>query len=471
MEPLARVELSLDAPAEVLRLLPLVGLRPVIRADADARLPAAPTAAPPTVLPVALRIEFGRGRPDAGTPAPPLAPATITIASDSAPSDLQGTADLVTDSAIATVCFILSRILGLAAPFLTADAQLFDVVRAAIAVARGSARILVEGEIGVGKESLIKLIYSAGRIAAGLAAIRIGALGKPSLVDLPGLVHAECAGLTAATVDAEIAPLLVHVSSPDPACGHDGGGAIFFNRIGELTPAVQRKLLDLLRSFAIEAPGRRPASTDRSVRESDASLDSASARERRPASANLRMLAASTRPLAALRAGGAMLPELHDLFDVTLTIAPLRARRVDLPLLVRHYLHGLDPSLSLNAAALRALSVYPFPGNVLELINFVTRVAIVPPKAGSRRIAIGSAATGIVGRAEVISQLDRGSLNTIWHSRDEWNSRAVRVRVKDPARASLTPAPALAMPAALRLTTGTVPRLRKPRGGHSRPRA
>ena len=426
-------------------MLPLVGLAPVIGAGADA---------PPAVL----CVRFGGNRQHPHTPAAPFAPALLTIAVESAPPNVLDGADLVTDSAIAAVCFILSRVLGLATPFLTADAKVFDVVRAAIALARGDAQILLEGEIGVGKESLVKLIYSAGRLAAGLEAAGSGSPRGSPQAGLPGLLHAECAGLSADAVDAEIAPLLARASIPDPARGSDG--MIFFNRIGELTAPAQRKLLDLLRSFAVDA------------------------RDRRPARASVRLLAASTLPLSPIYAGGNLLPELHHLFDATLRIAPLRARRGDLPLLVRHYLRTLDASLTLNAAALRALSVYPFPGNVLELINFVTRVAIVLPGAGSRRTAIGSPATGIVGRAEVISQLDCGRLNTIWHSRDRGNSRRVRARGKNPAASDppafdkalpaqppLTPVSVPQLAASMRLTASAVPRLRKPRRSDPRPRA
>ncbi len=451
MEPLARVELGSGAPAEVIRLLPLVGLEPVSRAGVASPLASTRADAPPAAPPVAMRVEFGARRADTDTEDTTVAPATLTIALESTPLGEHWTADFVTDSAAAAVCFILSRVLGLASPLLTADANLFDVIRAATAVARGPARILVEGEIGVGKESLIKLIHAASR-------------------DPAGLIHAECAGLEADSVEAEFAPLLAQAASPNPARLRAGGGAIFFNRIGELSPAAQRKLLDLLRAFAAAAPDRRDA------------LDPRSQHDFRNAIANVRILAASARPLAAMVAGGELLPELHDLFDATLTISPLRARRGDLPLLVRHYLRGLNPALTLNAAALRALSVYPFPGNVLELINFVTRVAITPPKSGTRRSAIGHPATGVVGRAEVISQLDRGSLNTVWRSREQWDSRLNRTRRKKsaplvepggdeavPAVPSLLAVPALALPASLRLTTGTVPRLRKPRGGHWRP--
>jgi DNA-binding NtrC family response regulator len=466
VEPLARIELGSDAPAEVIRLLPLVGLEPVLRPGAASLLASTRSQdASLVAAPAAMRVEFvGRGedrqdRQDVADRADAavmqdrtVAPVTLTIAHEATSLAANSTADLVTDSAVATVCLILSRALGLASPFLTADAHFFDVIRAAIAVARGPSRILVEGELGVGKESLIKLIHAASR-------------------DSAGLVHVDCAGLEADAVEAEFAPLLAQAVNSNSAHAR-GGGAIFFNRIGELSPAAQRKLLDLLRAFALAPPDRREAPPPGSGRDCPDAI------------ARVRIFAALTRPMAAMVTGGELLPELGDLFDATLGIPPLRARRGDLPLLVRHYLRGLNPALTLNVAALRALSVYPFPGNLLELINFVTRVAIVPRKAGTRRSAIGHAATGVVGRAEVISQLDRGSLNTVWRSRVQRDSRGNRSRrslaapkvetdedESVPAGSSLLAAPKLALPASLRLTTGTVPRLRKPRGGHHRPRS
>jgi Sigma-54 interaction domain len=458
VEPLARIELGNGAPAEVIRLLPLVGLEPVLGSGAASPLAVSRSDALPLAPAVALRVAFGRRCAEtAGTgdrEDTSGAPATLTIALETTALDEDWTADLVTDSAVAAVCFIFSRALGLGSPFLTADPHLFDVIRAAAAVAGGPARILVEGELGVGKESLIKLIHAASR-------------------DPAELVHAERAGLEADALEAEFAPLLMQAANSSSGQPRAGGGAIFFNRIGELSPAAQRKLLDLLRAFAPVAPDRRHTSA------------SGMGPDSRAAIAKVRMLAASTRLFGAPVADSGLLPELHDLFDATLTISPLRARRGDLPLLVRHYLRGLNPALTLNGAALRALSVYPFPGNMLELTNFVTRVAIIPPRAGSRLCPTAHAATRIVGRAEVIGQLDRGSLNTVWRSRDQRDSRrTLRLRrgivaptVKSgddeaaASGASLLAVPALASPALLRLTTGTVPRLRKPRGGGRRPRA
>ena len=297
---------------------------------------------------------------------------------------------MVTDSAVAAVCFILSRALGLGASFLTADRQLFDVIRAATAVARGPARILVEGELGVGKESLIKLIHAASRAPAGL-------------------VHAECAGIEAEAVEAEFAPLLMQAANSSPANPECRRWRNLLQIVsGELSPAAQRELLD-----ALARVRTRRAPITGTLHPLGMGSDC------RAAIAKVRVLAASTRPLAATVTDGELLQELRDLFDATLTISPLRARRGDLPLLVAHYLRGLDPALTLNAAALRAMSAYPFPGNILELINFVTRIAIVPRKTETRRVASGRAAARTVGRAEVISQLDRGSLNTIWRPRDQ----------------------------------------------------
>ena len=234
------------------------------------------------------------------------------------------TADFVCDSPIAAACFILARVLGLASPILTADPQLFDVIRAAVALAPGYAGILVEGEIGLRKEALIKLIHAAS--------------GDPA-----SLVYAECAGLEAAAVAAEIAPLLA--SAPGPAhAGHLGraesladdpqrfasaaGRTIFLNHLGELSLAAQRNLLDLLR---------------------------------RPAHAAVRLLAVSVQPLAAMVARREFLADLHQRFAATLTITPLRDRPGDLPMLVRHGLRMLNPALTFDAAAIRTLARYRFP--------------------------------------------------------------------------------------------------------------
>jgi len=320
---IARIELGAGVPAELVRLLPLLGLKPVLlepipaasvitpdsaMASDSALAPdsAGSASAPTAAMAVALRVEFGMYRRSLGA-----SHAALTIAISERNPALEpiaetaaATADFVCDSSIAAACFILARALRLASPILTTNARLFEVIRAAVAIAHGPAGVLVEGEIGVGKESLIKMIHAAS--------------GDPA-----SLIYAECAGLEAASVAAEIAPLLAQAGGPnrdaDPdydarlpgdvrhdADGSDDahdagdanstdrlhrddaigsargasraddlnsptsplGGTIFFNHLGELSLAAQRNLLDLL---------RRP-----------------------PHFSTMRLLAASTQPLAAM---------------------------------------------------------------------------------------------------------------------------------------------------------------------------
>ena len=265
--------------AESERLLHLLGINAVVEITAPA------TASPPSSAPVLLRIKFALTR--AGSLAPP-AVATIALANNAGAHAEDLEADFLCDNAIAAACFILSKALGLASFMLTSDERLFEKIRAAILLAQGPARVLVEGEIGVGKESLIKLIHAASG-------------------DSMSLIHAECAGLEATRVAAEVIPLLAQAA-----------GTIFFNRIEELSLVAQSRLLELIRA-------------------------SSSSSTASPDSQRVRYLAASTRSLAAMVARGEFLAELNGLFDATLILAPLRDRSGDLPMLVRYFLRKLNP--------------------------------------------------------------------------------------------------------------------------------
>jgi two-component system NtrC family response regulator len=289
--------------------------------------------------------------------------------------------DFVTASPIAAACFILSNVLGLPSPILTGDERFFEVIYSAIALARGLATVLVEGQIGVGKESLIKMIHAAS--------------GDPM-----NLLHAECAGLQTRFVETEIAPLLTRAHAAATREPNPHVGTVFFNNIGELSADAQLKLLSLIRRSVVI--GGRHALSDRHGPTTN-----------RDTRMRVRLLAASTTPLAAMVARGEFLRELHELFDTTLTIPPLRDRIGDLPILVCHALRMRGSTLTLSAAALRHLSQYRFPGNLRELANFVTRISIVPATPPIHYSG-GGRGTGIIGRAEVIRQLDQPNLDSLW---------------------------------------------------------
>ena len=337
MEPFARIALGTGAPAELSHLLAAIGLEPLPERNrhlAD------------------LAVEFGQAeRTSHG--GPPLVRIALRTSPDDAPP-----ADFDSPSLHAAACFILSRALRLPAPFLTSEASMFDAVRAALKLTRGPARIVIEGETGVGKQALIRIVLAA----AGTDRI----------------ARIDCASFDEAAADKEFAAAIKTLASGSAdgvstAAAH--GGILFLNRVDELPLSAQRRLLSEIHS----APVIRP---------------------------RIRYLATSTHALGDLMARGLFVPELHNLFEVALAIRPLRERPADIAMLAGYFLRNANPALALNGGALKTLSDYPFPGNVRELQNLVTRLAIVPLTSDST----------VIGRPDVLAQLattSAGRLRTL----------------------------------------------------------
>ena len=138
------------------------------------------------------------------------------------------------------------------------------------------------------------------------------------------------------------------------------GGTLFLDDITEIPLAVQSKLLR-----AIEAKEVLPVGSDRPVR------------------ADARIVAASSRDLAALVRDKAFRPDLYfRLAALRLEVPPLRLRPDDIPPLAEMFLarhvktHG-RPVIGFDGAAMRQLLAYPWPGNVRELSNVVERASLL----------------------------------------------------------------------------------------------
>jgi DNA-binding NtrC family response regulator len=101
----------------------------------------------------------------------------------------------------------------------------------------------------------------------------------------------------------------------------------------------------------------------------------------RQLAADVRVVAASNRPLEALIDGGTFRRDLFfRLAVVTLEVAPLRRRREDIPLLAEHFLRGFGArgrAARFDAEAVAALVAYDWPGNVRELRNAVESAVIL----------------------------------------------------------------------------------------------
>jgi DNA-binding NtrC family response regulator len=239
----------------------------------------------------------------------------------------------VFDSPFAAASFLISAALDLPNPFLTGDPATFNAVCDGLEAAREDYPILLEGETGTGKESLVRIIDSAGGNRGALKTVSCIALDDELRGD--GAHESSRARADDAAVELTATVVLDHVN--------------------ELSPAAQRRLCALIRG------------------ESDPAAMAGIFRNRE------RYVATCNWPLREFVARGNFNRELHAALSVrTIAIAPLRERVSDAALIGSFLLHQLNPRLAFGRAALRALAEYPFPGNVRELRNLVIRLSIVP---------------------------------------------------------------------------------------------
>ncbi|HSP98722.1 MAG TPA: sigma-54 dependent transcriptional regulator [Candidatus Dormibacteraeota bacterium] len=203
--------------------------------------------------------------------------------------------------------------------------------------------VLLTGESGTGKEVIAKAVhYNSPRANAPLVAINCAAIPE-------NLLESELFGHERGAFTDAHARKLGHFESAHK-------GTIFLDEIGEMNPATQAKLLRVLETGTFTRVGGS-----------------------QPVTVDVRVVAATNRDLDKSMQDGSFRPDLYFRLNVVaIHLPPLRDRREDLPLLIRHFLQRKSTELGLPAKrfsreATDILLRYRWPGNVRELENIVER--------------------------------------------------------------------------------------------------
>jgi len=202
------------------------------------------------------------------------------------------------------------------------------------------ANVLITGESGTGKELVAKAIHARSHRGAGpFVVVNCGALPE-ALLESELFGHARGA-FTGAVRDK---PGRFEVAD---------GGTLFLDEVGDLPLPLQVKLLRVLQERSFERLG-----------------------ENRTRTVDVRVLAATHVNLERAVEQRTFRDDLYyRLRVVPIEIPPLRDRREDLELLIRHFLGRIgrsrSRSLRLSPAAMRAMLGYEWPGNVRELMNAI----------------------------------------------------------------------------------------------------
>jgi two-component system response regulator HydG len=230
-----------------------------------------------------------------------------------------------------------------------------EVFEVAARVANSAAHVLLVGETGTGKTAIARAIHSTStRAERAFIAINCAALPE-TLLESELFGHTKGAFTGATTARAGL-------------FAEADGGTLLLDEIGEMSPALQAKLLQVLETGSVRAVG---SSKERTV--------------------DVRVMAATHRDLRERVHAGAFREDLFYRLDVvTIEIPALRYRREDIPLLVERMFsrarakHPQSPVERFSRDALAKLLDHAWPGNVRELAHAVERAVVLgrTPEAG-----------------------------------------------------------------------------------------
>lgn len=212
-------------------------------------------------------------------------------------------------------------------------------------IALSDASVLISGETGTGKELVANALHEQSRRRSQpMVVVNCAALSETAVeTDLFGTVSSDGALTTGRLLAAD-------------------GSSVFLDEVDGLPLTIQAKILRFIEAGECQLTGSH-----------------------RLQQVDVRVIAATSADLSQAVKGGTFRADLYYRLQVVpIELPPLRERRDDIGLLLKHYakaLAGDNAPLRFARETLQLLSDYAWPGNVRELVNFVQRYSVLHPGA------------------------------------------------------------------------------------------
>jgi DNA-binding NtrC family response regulator len=227
------------------------------------------------------------------------------------------------------------------------SASLRGLLKQVGTVAPTDSTVLIYGETGTGKELIAHSVHKKSQ-RSGRAFVSVNCAALP-----PSLIPSELFGHEKGAFTGAMQRRLGRFELAD-------GGTIFLDEVGELLPDTQAALLRVLQEREFERVGGG-----------------------RPIRVDVRVIAATNRDLKTAVANGTFRADLFYRLNVfPVEVPPLRERKDDIPLLVRHFTQQFARRMNkvidtISSATMDALRRYHWPGNIRELQNVIERSVIL----------------------------------------------------------------------------------------------
>jgi two-component system nitrogen regulation response regulator GlnG len=269
-----------------------------------------------------------------------------------------------------------------------------EVFRSIGRLAGSSMTVLITGESGTGKELIARALHEhSPRANKPFVALNTSAIAAE-------LLESELFGHEKGAFTGADARRIGRFEQAD-------GGTLFLDEIGDMSPALQTRLLRVLAESEFYRVGGQSS-----------------------IKVNVRVIAATNQDLARAVKESRFREDLyHRLNVIRINSPPLRQRRADIPVLLNHYLaesaKELDaPAKSIDADALDMLQGYDWPGNVRQLVNASRRLTVTAP---GTVITTADIPTDLGG-----SEPSQRSAQDWTHGLASWAERQLRIKSSGP---------------------------------------